>query len=68
VLALQSLGIGWRRFPFWVVALILSAYIGSRFPDNYETKWADDIPWLFSTRGLGEIVIDATVLTGLTDD
>ena len=23
----------WRRFPFWVALLILSAYIGSRFPD-----------------------------------
>ena len=33
MLALQSLGTRWRRFPFWVVALILSAYIGSRFPD-----------------------------------
>ena len=32
-MALQSLRTHWRRFPLWVVALILSAYIGSRFPD-----------------------------------
>jgi hypothetical protein len=32
-MALQSLRTHWRRFPFWAVGLVLSAYIGSRFPD-----------------------------------
>ena len=36
--------------------------------DTYGTKWADDIRWLFSTRGFNEIAIDATSLTGLTDE
>ena len=33
VLLIEALRTQWRYFPFWIVALILSAYIGSRFPD-----------------------------------
>ena len=33
LMIVETLHTYWRRFPFWVVALILSAYIGSRFPD-----------------------------------
>lgn len=33
VIAVPTLRTHWRRFPFWALALVLSAYIGSRFPD-----------------------------------
>ena len=32
-MVVETLRTHWRRFPFWVAPLILSAYIGSRFPD-----------------------------------
>ena len=33
MMALQSLRTHWRRIPLWAIGLLLTAYVGSRFPD-----------------------------------